>query len=197
MGNKYFTSDTHFSSYKVIEREFRPFNTSEELNREVVNQWCTVLNKDDTIYHLGDFITYNYKDTKSWEEGLSVVKNIPCKVILIIGNNEERLIARVFRGSFNKFKEYCLSLGFEDVVYNLEIEMRGVKFYLNHYPRKHKDGYVNLFGHVHLASGIYKPFGLNVGCDLYHFRLLTEDMLFEILRRKSTYWLTAIDINCI
>ena len=48
-------------------------------------------------------------------------------------------------------------------------KIKDKEFYFVHKPYDYKKEYINLFGHVHSSGGIYKPFGLNVGCDLYHF----------------------------
>ena len=61
--------------------------------------------------------------------------------------------------------------------------MGGNEFFLTHKPSDYNSDYTNLFGHVHAAGGIYYPFGLNVGCDLHHFRLLSEHDIFHLLKK--------------
>ena len=68
------------------------------------------------------------------------------------------------------------------------ITMRNTEFYLTHKPFNFRKDYVNLFGHVHAAGGIYYPFGLNVGCDLHHFKLLGENEIFHFLGKKKEFW---------
>ena len=36
--------------------------------------------------------------------------------------------------------------------------------------------------------GIYKSFGFNVGCDLNHFKLYSENDIKQLLKMKSLYW---------
>ena len=71
---------------------------------------------------------------------------------------------------------------------NLVLKMRDKEFYLIHKPFNYKQNYINIFGHTHAAGGIYKPFGLNVGCDLHHFRLISENDLFHFLSKKERFW---------
>lgn len=197
MMNKFwFTSDTHFGCDDTLVRENRPFKSSKEFNREVSNMWSKKVHSDDILYHLGDFTNYNKSNMEVWEEGLKVVKDISCKVVLIVGNNEERVIDSIFNNSFEDFRSYCKNIGFHNVVKEYEIEIRGIRFYLNHYPSRHRDGFINLFGHTHRATGLYKPFGLCVCCDLNHFELFSEDELFRLLDDKERYWDADIDTNC-
>ena len=60
----WFTADTHFWHYHIIELAGRPFGYSKALNREeaciqmneaLIERWNDKVKKDDHIYHLGDF----------------------------------------------------------------------------------------------------------------------------------------------
>ena len=72
----YFTSDTHFSSNRVFNYNFRPFDNVAEMDEQLIDNWNSLVSKNDTVYHLGDFGDYN------------VVKKLNGKVILILGNYE-------------------------------------------------------------------------------------------------------------
>ena len=191
----FLTSDTHFESDKTLIRENRPFRNSNTFANYVLNLWNHQVSKDDIIYHLGDFLNYNQNDRSNWQKALKRVPQINCKVILIIGNNEERVIREFFNNNFEEFKKYCKKIGFYDVEKEAYIEIKNKKFYLNHFPINHKDNFINLFGHVHRTTGLCKPFGINVGCDLNHFLLYDEDEIFRILENKELYW--DSDENCL
>ena len=60
------------------------------------------------------------------------VKKIKSSVILILGNNEKRVIKYFFNNSFDEFKNYCLNIGFKDVYENLTINFKNTDFYLTH-----------------------------------------------------------------
>ena len=72
--------------------------------------------------------------------------------------------------------------------------MGGKKFHITHQIKDGKKNRINLFGHTHICSGIYHPYGLCISCDLNHFRLFTEEMIFAYLKRKTDYW--EADENC-
>lgn len=183
----FFTADTHFGSDEILTCENRPFPTMETFRKFVIDSWNTDAGEDDIIYHLGDFISYNQIDKDTWLKGLLLVQQFHSKIVLIIGNNEERIISEHFAENFEDFRAYCMELGFHDVCKDFHLTIDDTKFYLNHYPRNHKDGYVNLFGHTHRATGLWKPYGLNMGCDLNHFRLFSVAEIKRLLKDKELY----------
>lgn len=192
----WFSADTHFHSDDTLKREGRPFKNHKEFDNFVIDLWNNEVSKDDIIYHLGDFCNYNDFVKDNWENGLKLVSNIKCKVILIIGNNEQRIIDEKFAGNFNKFRDFCISIGFEDVCKSQMLVYDKKEFYLNHFPSKHLDGYINLFGHTHKATGLYKPFGLCVCCDLNYFKLFSLLDILRLLKEKEIFWDNDIDCNC-
>lgn len=193
----WFTSDTHFGadSENILTREMRPFNNVLDYAKFQIAMWNKQATADDVIYVIGDFCNLNKKE-RDWYMGLQIVKQINASVVLITGNSEERVIASEFNNNFEAFKKFCIDLGFLNVRKDLMLTIRDKQVYLNHFPSKHKEGYINLFGHTHRATGIWKPYGLNVGTDLNHFRLYSEDDLFSLLQQKEDWWDNDIDNNC-
>lgn len=187
----YFTADLHLGSNEILARESRPFKDITEFSKYLLFIWNRELSKDDSLYIIGDFINYNRNNTLTLEEFkrlMEFIRQIKSRVVLLVGNGEERIIKELFRDSFNDFRDFCIRYGFEDVAPEKYLEFGDECFYLNHYPRKHKEGYVNLFGHTHRVTGLWKPYGLNVGCDLNHFRLYSESEILRLLDMKREYW---------
>lgn len=187
---RFFTADTHFSinDYKgVIKRDFRPFKTNSAMNNKIIKIWNKQAGKNDVIYHLGDFANYNSFDEVSYKSCLKLVKKIKAKVILICGNNEERIINKVYDGDFNKFKKDLLELGFYDVYLDgLQIEIDGKPVYLVHRPSRHKEGMENLFGHIHNCVFV-KKYGFNVGIDCHYLSMFTENEIVDMFGRRKIY----------
>lgn len=50
----YFTSDMHLGHKAVIRMQNRPFENVEEMNRILIDNYNSVVHKDDTVYILGD-----------------------------------------------------------------------------------------------------------------------------------------------
>jgi len=58
MPNTYFLSDSHYSHANIIKYcpDTRPFKNVEEMNHHMISEWNSVVNDDDTVYFLGDFM---------------------------------------------------------------------------------------------------------------------------------------------
>ena len=184
----FFTSDLHFNDLETIKNDNRPFKTTKSFNRFIVKTWNKQAKKADTIFVVGDFFDCDDETCTDWKKTSKIAKQIKANLVLILGNNEERIIKYFFDNDFEKFKQYCLNIGFKEVYKNLEIEFGGNKLYLVHKPIHHKEGMLNLFGHMHRGGGIYKPFGFNIGCDLNHFRLYSEQDITHLISMKNNYW---------
>lgn len=184
----FFTADIHFCDEKSMKADNRPFKSIKEYDSFVIRTWNKTANKNDTIYVAGDLLDCNGKNTYEWEQGLKLIKKIKAKIILVIGNNEQRVIDLFFGGDFEKFREVCLQSGISEVHTRYNIKMRGKTFHLVHQAVDCDKSKINLFGHTHLCSGLYHPYGLCISTDLNHFRLFTEDMIFGYLKRKKDYW---------
>ena len=187
---RFFTSDSHFTlidEKDTIKRDFRPFKTVKQMNRAILKCWNKQAGKDDIIYHLGDFSNFNKVDNESYKTTLKFVKKIKAKVILIIGNNEEYIIHHVYNDNYEEFKKFLLDCGFFNVIRGgIYIEIQGQKFYLNHFPKNHKDDAENLFGHIH-GTVFVKKYGFNVGVDNHYFKLFSESEILELVSRRKFF----------
>ena len=192
----YFSSDIHFNNEDTLKNDNRPFKNTKEFDKKIIQMWNKQVKKEDTIFVIGDFIDCHNEEDNSWEKSIKYVNKIKAPIVLIIGNNEERLIKFHFNNDFDSFRKYCLELGFKEVFKNLIVNFKNTDFYLIHKPKHHKEGIINLFGHTHRSTGIYKPYGFNVGCDLNHFRLLDEDDIMHYLYMKNKYWDKDVNVNC-
>lgn len=183
----FFTSDTHFSDKDTLEVDNRPFKSAKKFDRFVIKTWNKQTKKEDTIFVVGDFVDCDGK-SESWKTSIKYVKKIKANVVLILGNNEERVIKNFFNNDFEAFRQHCLKCGFKDVHKNLTISFDGNEFFLTHKPKDHKEGMLNLYGHIHRSGGLYKPYGINIGCDLNHFRLFTQKDIQKFLFMKENFW---------
>lgn len=184
----FFTSDLHFDDEGILKTDNRPFKNCKQFNNFVFKTWNKQATKNDTIYVIGDFLDCDNEKSDLWKKAIHYVRKIKAKVVLVVGNNEERVIKYFFDGNFEKFRDCCLNCGFKDVVKNATLNINGQEFFLTHKPKHCKVDALNLFGHTHRASGIYFPFGFNVGCDLSHFRLLSEEDIKWYMYMKEKYW---------
>lgn len=153
MSKIWFCSDSHFNQQRTLEMSKRPFKDVKEMNRVLVNNWNSVVNKNDIVYHLGDFGDYR---TREFLNG---------KIILIKGNYERS----GFKDEFEKYKYY-----FDEIYeYNHSIDIDQYHINMVHEPMRIKDipidkTNINLFGHVHKLCMI-KSYGINAGLDAHCF----------------------------
>jgi calcineurin-like phosphoesterase family protein len=185
----YFTADSHFSKFdeSVISRDFRPFENLEEMNEKIIEIWNSQAGENDVIYHLGDFVNFNKKDTE-YDSLLKMVQKINAKVVLILGNNEKRILDYEFDGNFEEFRKYLISCGFLDVVKDkMNLKIGDNEFCLTHCPvDANKETIYNLFGHIHKCSFV-KKYGFNIGVDNHYFKLFSEDDVLELYTRLKFY----------
>ena len=185
---KFFSSDIHFSDENTLKFDNRPFKNVKQFDKHIIKLWNKQTCKEDTIYVIGDFIDCDGEGFVEWKKSFPYVKNLKAKVVLIMGNNENRVLKYFFNNNFELFKEYCIGLGFKEVHNNLVVKIKDIDFYLTHKPFDYNKDMLNLFGHMHRSGGLYKPFGFNVGCDLNHFRLYSEDDIMDMVEMKKKYW---------
>jgi len=184
----FFTSDIHFSDVETMKHDDRPFKSIKEYDKQTIKTWNKMMTKNDTLYVVGDLFDCNHKNSELYKIAAPYFKKIKANIVLILGNNEDRIIEYFFDGSFKRFKDYCLSIGIKDVKKNLKLKFGGEKFYLIHKPIDKIEGYVNIVGHLHRSRGMWYSFGLNVSCDLNHYRPYSEDdILFQLNEKKKHY----------
>ena len=79
----WFISDTHFNHAKIIEYCNRPFDTADEMNEALIENWNSVVKVGDLVYHLGDVFIGNAPEfNKIWPK-LNGSKR------LILGNHDD------------------------------------------------------------------------------------------------------------
>lgn len=132
----WFTSDTHFFHTNIIKYCKRPFDSIEEMNKTLIENWNNVVSDNDLVFHLGDFAFGGFHAYET------IRPNLKGHIILITGNHDIKNV--------NIQNLVRLSKMFDRVEEMLTIHIDKRPIILCHYPiRCYPDGYWNLFGHVH------------------------------------------------
>jgi len=128
----------------------RNFSSLKEMNDTIINNINSMVQKEDTLYHLGDFAMGNRKEIPELRS------RINCKnIILVLGNHDEQL-QKQFSSLFTQLVPY------------LELRINKTLVTMMHYPiaswNEIGRGSINLHGHSH---GNYKAIGrqYDVGMD--------------------------------
>ena len=130
----YYISDWHYDHANAIRFDNRPYNNVDEMNEDLIRRWNSVVKDKDTVYILGDM--FWCKD----QEAISVLDQLKGHKVLVKGNHD-RVHGNQFKKRFDKIVDY------------LEVEDKGRKVVLCHYPipcyKNHFYGWYHLYGHVH------------------------------------------------
>lgn len=128
----YFTADMHFGHRAIINMQNRPFDSVNEMDRILLQNFNSVVHKNDIVYILGDICHH-----MRLEDADNLIRKMNGKKYLIAGNHD---------------KKYDPTL-FEDIRDFMTISVDGCNFALMHYPmlswpRMNRGGY-QLHGHIH------------------------------------------------
>ena len=134
----YFTSDLHFWHKNAITYTSRPFETVEEMNEKLVENWNRTVHKNDEVYILGDVTMV--KPNRASE----IIARLKGRKYLLMGNHDY----------FAREKQFDpASCGIEWVKMYHEMHWQNRTFVLCHYPfaswNKDSHGSYNLHGHIH------------------------------------------------
>ena len=175
----YFTSDTHFGEQRALELSKRPFETTDEMDNAIIENWNKVVTPEDTVFHLGDFGNFDIR-TK-----------LAGKIILIEGNYEEKLpftkrkeLEQLFESRGDKYIMKINGHASVEFAYHGD-NINDIIFRMCHRPDdciKDRVGVpkikFNLFGHIH-GRQMIKWYGIDVGVDAHHFTPISlDDVLF-------------------
>lgn len=132
----YFTADTHFYHSNVIELEKRPFQTVEEMDEALIQNWNSKVGPEDEVYILGDLTL------KGPSAANEVLARLQGRKYLIRGNHDRYVDRKSFRREhFVWVRDY------------FELEYRGQYYVLCHYPFQSwngmRHGSFQLHGHIH------------------------------------------------
>lgn len=143
--NTFFTSDTHFFHNNIIQYCNRPFSSVDEMNEKLIENWNSVVGKNDIIWHLGDFCFGKKENIHE------ILPRLNGRINLVMGNHDHQKIGFYYDAGFHR-------------VYDRQIIINGF-YILSHTPVEFINEncpYYNIYGHVH-DNTCYKTWAKN-GC---------------------------------
>lgn len=157
----YYIADTHFGHENIIRLCDRPFNSVDEMDIIMTNNWNKRVKPTDDVYIVGDF---SYRSNKAIE----YLNSLNGRKHLIIGNHDKKnLKNKKFKDEFVEIKEI------------ITVNDNGINIVLCHYPMAEWDGMYrgswHFFGHIHNndnnAQRIMKtiPHAINVGVECINY----------------------------
>lgn len=187
MSNKiFFTSDQHFSHQMPVDK--RGFNSIDEHDNFLIEQWNSVVKTGDRVYQLGDFLW------STCEDPLGILKRLNGEIYLIKGNHDKDF-------PIIKLEAIKRFVWIKDV-FMLKIKnginIPSTKIWLSHYrhenwPDAHHNSF-HFFGHEHFGNACSHytprtdiPRRYDVGADGNNFKPYSFEELVEILKKQGLY----------
>ncbi len=180
MNNIYFTSDTHFGHANIIKYSNRPFSNVSEMNETIIENWNKTINKNDIVYHLGDFGFMRDHELDS------ILKRLNGQKFLIFGNHDKTLRKMGF-----VLRHFIWSKDYFEL--NTQIKNESKKIVLAHYPfftwNKSHHGSWNLHGHCHGSINEMNKFSrridVGVDCPYSKFTPISLKRIEEMMNEKD------------
>lgn len=176
----YFSSDLHLNHNKDFIYKPRGFNTIEDMNMTIINNWNEIISENDDVYLLGDLILGDN------DMGMKLLRQLNGKIHVILGNHDTE-------SRINLYKQLSNIVSIE---YATQIKYKKAYFFLCHYPvmtanfddqlawAKHL---INLYGHTHQENLFYNnnPYMYNVGMDAHNCYPVSIDQIIEDIKNKK------------
>ena len=160
--NIWFTADTHFGHTNILKFDPRPFDSIEEHDEALIENWNSVVKAGDTVWHLGDFNFRSVKTTEWYRRQLNGNIN------LLRGNHDDK-------DAWKNLSSKNLFASTNEAAY---IRWDHQKIYMLHYGcrvwRASHHGTWHLYGHSH---GDLPSMGksMDVGVMCHNYRPVSFD----------------------
>lgn len=162
----WFSSDQHFGHGNIIKYCDRPFETREEMDEAMIENWNKLVRKGDQVYVLGDFSFYEPDMTNQ------ILDRLVGQKFLVKGNHDSK-------------KRLKKTVGWEWVKDYHEAKIAGARMVLFHFPihqwRGKGTGSLHLHGHSHGNTNNEGLRRYDVGVDLHEFKpVLAEEVILKL-----------------
>ena len=178
MSKIYLSSDFHFCHDREFIYKPRGFNTIEEMNRAIIENWNNVVTEDDDGYILGDIML------KDNEVGAELLCQLHGRLHIVLGNHDTTTREQIYRESPNVV----------EVAEAIKIKYNKHHFFMCHYPTMtgnlEKEALtqmtLNLHGHTHSKEHFYNdiPYMYNVAVDAHRCKPVLIDKVIEEMYEK-------------
>ena len=176
MSNIWFTGDTHFGHRNILKYCKRPFDSIKDHDSILIQNWNSVVQPGDTVYHLGDFALA----PKEYVE--KILRRLMGNIVFIRGNHD-----RVMQAWVKKYLTEVAPL-YEIKVQDEEMDLKQ-NIVLCHYAmqvwNKSHHGSWHLHGHSHgtLPSAPHQA-RLDVGVDVHRYYPISyEDVKYHMTKK--------------
>lgn len=159
-------SDLHLNHRNIIEYCNRPFSSVEEMNRELIKNWNSVVKNSDRVFCLGDFCL------SGKDKVIELGNKLNGRKTLILGNHDSCSLKTYYNAGFEMVSKYSICLEYKKII-------------LSHKPIEYIPfGFINIHGHIHNKK--IKEFTdskgyFNVSADCINFTPICLDSIIKIM----------------
>lgn len=186
------TSDLHFFHNREFLYKPRGFNSIEEHNEIIVQNWNKSIKNTDTVYLLGDLMLNNN------EGGIKLLNQLQGKIYYIRGNHCTDNRCELYKNT----NMIPLSGDFHTSWASLE-KIKGYSLYLSHYPTMIgsledmsplRKRLINIHGHLHTKNKFYQdiPFMYNVALDAHNNTPVSFDEVIADIEKEKDKCLSML-----
>lgn len=175
----FFTSDTHFDDSYSLAYFNRPFQSVEEMNATLVENWNRVVAKNDTVYHLGDFTL------EEIDHFMKCVKQLNGNIKILPGSHDDPWLKDFLPSYRVHVLAPLISLEFPGLISKQDPQVIVLCHYAMQVWDRSQHGSWHLFGHSH---GKLKGIGLSfdVGVDCTEFTPLSLERVASKMAQLAT-----------
>jgi len=139
----WFTADHHFHHANIIKFCNRPFSSAKEMDETMIAKWNSVVNDDDTVYHLGDLTLRHYVPARA------ILAQLDGRIKIVPGSHDKRWLSGYKSGTLWSRSQYRVEI--LPPLVSLSVDKQTIV--LCHYPMLSWDkshyGSLHLHGHSH------------------------------------------------
>lgn len=180
----YFTSDVHVGHANIIKYSNRPYSSVDEMNEQLIQNWNSIVTKEDDVWSLGDFSFMNFDKT------INFIRRLNYRSFnMVLGNHCKDIR--------NRQRAYLDSKLVNSIQEYKEITVEGQHIVLFHYGcrvwnRVHRGSWL-LYGHSH---GTLPPYGksVDVGVDapfvtgMPEYRPYSFEEVRRFMNKQDAVW---------
>jgi len=132
----YFISDLHLGHKNIMRLCNRPFNSVEEMDEVLIDNWNRKIHRNDTVYIMGDLMFRNELPAEYYLDRLKGQKH------LFIGNHDAKWMKTV------DLDKYFQSVSMMGTFSDGQRKITGCHYPMMTWPGIGRNGYM-VFGHIH------------------------------------------------
>jgi len=161
----FFFSDPHFGHYNIIEYQNRPFQTTDEMDATMIENWNRVVGTQDHVFLLGDVSIHSPGKTRE------ILNQLHGKITLVLGNHDRRRPMEQ-TGRFDLVSPY-------PILYDNF-------FLLSHEPIfvNEQCPFCNIHGHTHLNRFENTLLHINVSAECVDYTPIAFGVIWNMVKER-------------